>query len=87
MDGDTHQHMNDLQQNFQDHDVLRQMERALNLSANLVHSHHDHSNTEKLKDVLFLDFCLEAYVGKLTEQIMHHDIGFEAHVREVGIIL
>jgi len=85
--GDTHQLMNDLQQNFQDHDVLRQMERALNLRANLVHNHHDHSNTQKLKDVLFLDLCLEAYVRKLTEQIMHHDIGFEAYVREVGIIL
>ena len=34
-----------------------------------------------------MDLCLEAYVRKLTEQIMHHDIGFEAYVREVGIIL
>jgi alpha-glucan,water dikinase len=85
--GDTHGLMSDLQHNYHDHDVLRQMGRALNLRANLVHNHYDHSNTQKLKDILFLDLCLEAYIRKLTEQIMHHDIGFEAYVREVGIIL
>jgi len=41
----------------------------------------------KLKDVMFLDLCLESYLRVLTERIMHIDIGFEAYVREVAIIL
>ena len=85
--GDTHGLMNDLQQNYKDSDVLRQMERASNLRGNLVHNHYDHSNTGKLKDIMFLDACLEAYVRKLSEGIMHIDIGFEAYIREVSIIL
>ena len=63
------------------------MERASNLRGNLVHNHYDHSNTGKLKDIMFLDACLEAYVRKLSEGIMHIDIGFEAYIREVSIIL
>lgn len=47
----------------------------------------DRGNHRKLKDVLFLDLGLELYLRVLTEGIMHIDIGFEAYVREVGIIL
>jgi hypothetical protein len=37
--------------------------------------------------VLFLDLGLESYLRVLTESIMHINIGFEAYVREVTIIL
>jgi hypothetical protein len=63
------------------------MERAMNLRANLVHNHYDHGNTGKLKDIMFLDACLEAYIRKLSEGIMHVDIGFDGYIREVAIIL
>lgn len=63
------------------------MDRALALRGNLVHNHYDRNNMGKLKNVLFLDLCLESYVRALTERIMHVDIGFEAYVREVAIIL
>jgi hypothetical protein len=36
---------------------------------------------------MFLDLALEAYIRTLTERIMHIDIGFEAYVREVSVIL
>lgn len=58
--GDTHNLMNDIQKNFGDHDALRQMDRVLALRYNLK-NHYDKSNTHKLKDVIFLDLCLEAY--------------------------
>ena len=79
--------MNEVQHNYHDHDVLRQMDRVLALRGNLCQHHLDRHNTGKLKDVLFLDLCLEAYVRQLTEKIMHVDIGFEGYVREVGLIL
>ena len=63
------------------------MERVYNLRANLCHHHLDKGNTQKLKDVMFLDLCLENYFRGLTERIMHHDIGFANYVREVLIIL
>lgn len=63
------------------------MGRALALRSNLCHHHLDQNNTGKLKDILFLDLCLEAYVRALTERIMHIDIGFEAYVQEVALIL
>ena len=59
--GDTHNLMNDIQQNFNDHDVIRQMDRVYSLRANLVHHHLDRNNVAKLKDVIFLDLCLESY--------------------------
>lgn len=79
--------MNEVQANFKDHDVLRQMERIQHLRSNLCHNHLDRSNTQKLKDILFLDLCLEGYLRKLTEQIMHIDIGFNEYIREISIIL
>jgi len=63
------------------------MDRALALRTNLVKNHYDHHNTQKLKDIIFLDLCLESYARQLTERIMHLDLGFEAYVREVTIIL
>jgi hypothetical protein len=68
--------MSDIQANFKDQDTLRQMERVLALRYNLCQNHHDKNNTKKLKDILFLDICLEAYTRQLTELIMHIDIGF-----------
>ena len=46
-----------------------------------------HQGNHKIKDVLFLDLCLEGYVKTLSDRIMHIDIGFEAYVRQVGILL
>lgn len=63
------------------------MDRVLALRANLCHNHMDRNNTQKLRDISFLDLCCEGYLRALTERIMHVDIGFEAYVREVGIIL
>lgn len=63
------------------------MERAYSLRANLCYHHYDKGNTQKLKDVMFLDLCLEGYIRALTEKIMHIDIGFEAYVREMLLIL
>ena len=63
------------------------MDRVLQLRSNLCKGHLGNANGGKLKDILFLDLCLEGYVRQLTEQIMHIDIGFEAYVREISIIL
>ena len=63
------------------------MDRVLALRKNLCYNHIDKNNTQKLKDVLFLDLCLESYTRTLTERIMHIDIGFDSYLREVGIIL
>ena len=53
-----------------------------------MHHHlNEHANNHKLRDVLFLDLALEAYVKTLGDRIMHIDIGFEAYVREVSILL
>jgi alpha-glucan,water dikinase len=84
--GDTHSLLKEVQGGFGDHDALRQMDRVYNLRANLFHHHYDKGNTKKLKDVMFLDLALEAYIRTLTERIMHIDIGFEAYVREVSTI-
>ena len=59
--GDTHALLTAVQHGFGDHDVLRQMDRVTSLRQNLCRNHLD-TNTAKLKDVLFLDLCLEAYV-------------------------
>ena len=48
---------------------------------------NQHQNNHKIKDVLFLDLCLEGYIKTLSDRIMHIDIGFEAYVRQVGILL
>ena len=63
------------------------MERVSALRHNLCNHHLNHNDTQKLKDILFLDLCLEQYLRQLTERIMHIDIGFEGYVREVSIIL
>ena len=34
-----------------------------------------------------MDLCLEGYIKTLSDRIMHIDIGFEAYVRQVGILL
>jgi alpha-glucan, water dikinase len=57
--GDTHSLMNEVQKNFNDHDKLRQIDRILALRQNLCNNHMDRNNTQKLKDVIFLDLCLE----------------------------
>mmetsp|Transcript_7821 Transcript_7821/g.13107 ORF Transcript_7821/g.13107 Transcript_7821/m.13107 type:complete len:574 (-) Transcript_7821:376-2097(-) len=85
--GDTHHLMSDIQCNFKDQDAIRQMERVLALRSNLCHNHMDRNNSGKLKDIVFLDLCLESYTRTLTERIMHIDIGFGAYIRELGLIL
>jgi hypothetical protein len=47
----------------------------------------DFGNKGKLKDIMFLDLALEAYLRQLTEKIIHIDIGFEAYIREAAIII
>lgn len=63
------------------------MDRILALRYNIVRNHFDQKNTQKLKDMMFLDLCLESTVRKLTEKIMHIDIGFHAYIREISTIL
>lgn len=63
------------------------MDRILALRKNLVHNHLSLNNNQKLKDVMFLDLCLEATVRKLVERIMHIDIGFQGYIREISNIL
>jgi len=63
------------------------MERVTTLRQNLCSHHLDKRNTQKLKDILFLDLCLESYIRQLTEKIMHIDIGFQGYIREISIIL
>lgn len=79
--------IDDLLRNFGDHDALRQMDRVTKLRQNLNQYHMDRGNFRKLKDIMFLDLGLEAYLRLLTERIMHIDIGFEGYVREAAIIL
>ena len=85
--GDTHGLMEDLFRNFGDPDSIRQMDWVTKLRYNLNQHHMDRGNLRKLKDVMFLDLGLEAYLRLLTERIMHIDIGFEGYVREASIII
>mmetsp|Transcript_24982 Transcript_24982/g.31185 ORF Transcript_24982/g.31185 Transcript_24982/m.31185 type:complete len:215 (+) Transcript_24982:1429-2073(+) len=86
--GDGNQAINDVLSNFSDHDTLRQMERVTRIREILSRDHlNEHQSNHKVKDVLFLDLCLEGYIKTLSDRIMHIDIGFEAYVREVGILL
>lgn len=59
--GDTHRLMDEVKSNTKDHDTLRQMERVLTLRKNIVHNHYDRNNSNKLKDIIFMDLCLESY--------------------------
>lgn len=63
------------------------MDRVSALRNNICANHIDRNNVHKLKDILFLDLCLETYLRALTERIMHIDIGFPAYIREISIIL
>jgi hypothetical protein len=63
------------------------MDRVLALRGNLCQNHFQNASTQKLKDIIFLDCCLEGYTRALTERIMHVDIGFNAYIREISIIL
>lgn len=64
------------------------MERVTHARSVLAKDHlNQHQSNQKIKDVLFLDLCLESFVKTLSDRIMHIDIGFEQYVREVGILL
>ena len=70
--------INEVMANFSDHDTLRQMERVTHTRSILAKDHlNQHQNNNKIRDVLFLDLCLEGYVKTLSDRIMHIDIGFE----------
>ena len=84
---DTKGMIDDVMRNYNDHDTLRQMERVSKVRFNLNQNHMDFGNQKKLKDIMFLDLALEAYLRQLTEKIIHIDIGFEAFIREAAIIL
>ena len=80
--------INDVLGNFGDHDTLRQLERVTHARSILARNHlNQHQNNHKIKDVLFLDLCLEGYAKTLCDKIIHIDIGFPAYVRQVGILL
>jgi len=63
------------------------MDRILQLRQSLHQNHMDKGNSEKLKDIVFLDLALESTTRKISEGIMHIDIGFDSYIRELGIIL
>jgi len=59
---------------------------SLRVKLNTYHINKDQSHM-KLKDVLFLDLALQQYIKILADRIIHIDIGFEALMREVLIIM
>ena len=63
------------------------MNRALALRENLVTNHISHNNIKKLKDIIYLDISLEAYMRQLTEKIMHIDMNFSVYIQEISIIM
>ena len=64
------------------------MERVSLLRSKLDSYHINEKQThQKLRDVIFLDLALESYVKTLADTIIHIDIGFDAYMREVSIIL
>jgi len=54
--------IDDVMRNYNDHDTLRQMERVSKVRFNLNQNHMDFGNQKKLKDIMFLDLALEAYL-------------------------
>lgn len=63
------------------------MNRALTLRINLMTNHIATNNIKKLKDIIYLDIGLEAYLRQLTEKIMHIDLNFSVYLQEISIIL
>ena len=63
------------------------MNRALALRKNLLSNHLSQNNIRKLKDVVYLDIGLEAYLRQLTEKVMHVQMDFQVYLAEIGIIL
>ena len=60
--GNTQHLIGEIKRNFKDkEDALRQMDRVLVLRGNLCHDHIYLNNTQKIKDVLFLDLSLKDY--------------------------
>jgi hypothetical protein len=47
------------------------MNRVYKLRQNLLSNHLSQNNIKKLKDIIYLDIGLEAYLRQLTEKIMH----------------
>lgn len=82
--GDTNGMIDEVLKYYNDHDVLKQIDRVTTLRYNLHQHHLDKNNIGKLKDVLFLDLGLEAYLRGLTERIMAYDLGFDNYIKEVG---
>lgn len=82
--GDTIGLMDEVLKYYNDHDVLKQIDRVTSLRVNL-HAHHlDRKNSGKLKDIMFLDLGLEGYLRALTERIMAYDLGCDNYIREAG---
>ena len=83
-----HAAISDMMKNFNDHDTLRQMDRVTLLRTKL-NTHHinQQQGHHKLKDIIFLDLALQQYMKTLADRIIHIDIGFNAQMREVNIIL
>ena len=74
--------------NFNDSDTLRQMDRVILLRQKLATYHINQNQSQhKLRDVIFLDLALEQYTKTLADRIIHIDIGFDAYMREVNLIL
>ena len=86
----SHEHgaIDDMMRNFNDSDTLRQMDRVTALRSKLNQYHlNQQQSHNKIKDVIFLDLALQQYVKTLADRIIHLDIGFDALMREVNIIL
>jgi len=71
-----------------DWDTLKQINRVTDgreiinriISANL-------KDSNKTRDLIFLDICLESYLRQLIEKIIHINLNFEQYVNEISAIL
>jgi hypothetical protein len=85
---EEHRLIDDLLKNLHDADTLNQIDRVIAIRKKLFHYHiHPNQATNKLKDIMFLDICLENYVKTLCDRIVHIDIGFKSYLRQISQIL
>jgi len=74
--------------NNNDHwDSIKQMSRITNGREKLNNLIRNNKDTNKLRDLLFLDFALENQLRKLVEKIIHINLQFENYVDEINYIL
>jgi hypothetical protein len=73
-----HSLINDILSNFSTHDVILQIDRVTSLRSNLEKFHLKGNQCNgKMRDLLFLDLALEAYVKTLSDKIISEPIPFK----------